>query len=265
MQTNEIYIWTACPHDIPVPLWGELVSLLDSDEWAHVAKLQVEEDRRSYVLAHAVRRAALARALDVPPGEVAFCQEANGRPLLVAPPSSGFFFSHSRRRRAIAFALTRAGPVGIDIEVPVAGAAHPELLAPFMDWPGTHRTSDHSAQFYFHWTALEAFWKAEGAGLSCANPRIRCEKRSDGTFEIAMAANTDHQPRAAVFPIDNSTGCDVTLVLNYAGATAPSRWPKLFHFDGATEILQLFNDYCPIRSGADASMGSVTCCEARVI
>jgi phosphopantetheinyl transferase len=45
--------------------------------------------------------------------------------------------------------------------------------------------------FFFHWTALEAFWKACGTGLVDANPRICCMPRSASRFDVVLERSTN--------------------------------------------------------------------------
>ena len=42
--------------------------------------------------------------------------------------------------------------------------------------------------FYARWTALEAFWKAQGLGLSTAHPRIALVEAGEGCFEVRLGA-----------------------------------------------------------------------------
>lgn len=214
-----VQIWTACPGEPDDAQWGELALLLDATEQVRAGQFRREADRRAYVLAHALRRAALARTLAVDPDEIAISHEATGRPVLTSPSAPGdIFFSHSRSRDAVACAVTRAAPVGIDIESIDGVIADFDLLAPYAALPDPRRCEAElgpyrSRQFFFYWTALEAFWKAAGTGLSPANPRIRCAKNLSGMFEIGLETDGGEKSVGRVIPLQAPAGCSLTLAL----------------------------------------------------
>lgn len=218
IQPHGVQIWTASPRTPSDAQWRELEHLLDRAEQDRARQFKTSDDRRAYVLAHALRRAALARVLAVEPDDVVVSHAANGRPLLAAAANRPeIFFSHSRSREMVVCAVTRAGPVGIDVEPVDIVAADFDLLAPYMVLPDAQRRqaelgSDPSAQFFFYWTALEAFWKAAGTGLSSSNPRIVCRKNPLDAFEIAFVTDASVKV-ASVIPLASQTRCSVTVVL----------------------------------------------------
>jgi 4'-phosphopantetheinyl transferase len=217
---EDIEIWTARP-DTPDDLqWRELALLLDDAEQFRSRQFKIEADRRSFVLAHALRRAALARAAGLAPEALVFAQSAQGQPLLAgAAAHAGIFFSHARSRELVACAVTRAAPVGIDVERIDSTAADFALLEPFVALPEASRRTaevdaDPSRQFFFYWTALEAVWKAAGTGLSSANPRMRCVPQGPQTFEIGLEDEEWSQPIARVIRISSDPACSVALALD---------------------------------------------------
>jgi hypothetical protein len=78
----------------------------------------------------------------------------------------------------------------------------------------TELGADPEQQFFFYWTALEAFWKAVGCGLSSANPPIRCQKTRNGRFEIFQPASAIGT-KAQVIALNAPPGCWLTLVRAY--------------------------------------------------
>jgi len=173
MHPGDITLVTARPHDIDADGWAMLYELLDGQEQERAARLVHEEDRNAYVLARALRRCLIASELRVSAPSLRFTQTAQGAPVLIGAPP-GLHFSHSHCRSAVACAVTRATPVGVDVER--TGAARPEDLERFVSAPwaaGSGSAADAPQPTATHlWTALEAFWKAKGTGLSEANPRI---------------------------------------------------------------------------------------------
>ena len=217
MEEYGVQIWMAQPAEPDEAQWAELALLLDETEQLQARQFKMATDRRAYVLAHALRRAALARALAVAPQEIFISHEATGKPVLVgAPAKRQMFFSHSRSRGAVVFALSHAGPIGIDVASIDTAIADFDLLAQFLALPEARRReadlgSDPAVQFFFYWTALEAFWKAAGTGLASGNPRIRCEKNRCGTFDLLLEAGGAQRPSARVVPVNAPPGCMVTL------------------------------------------------------
>ena len=235
---DDLHIWTARPTDFKDEQWKDFVELLDATEHLRVSQFKVQADRRAYVLAHVLRRLALASVLAVDPSLIVFSRDDSGKPLLSAPGERDIFFSHSHIRDAVVCAVTRSGPIGIDIESLQNGNADFDLLESFVVLPDAQRRaaelgSDPTAQFFFYWTALEAFWKAAGTGLSSANPRIRCQKNRLGVFEVELEGASPVEPKARLVPVPALVGCAVTLALNY---------PAAHHFNGEARIKKLFHE-----------------------
>ena len=180
----------------------------------------MEVDRKAYVLAHALRRLAMARMLAVPVDAVSFSTEASGKPLMTAPENPGIYFSHSRSRSLVVCAATRAGPVGVDVERMDGGIADLELLRGFVEPPhvqhrGIKPWGDKARYFFIYWTLLEAYWKSRGTGLSYANPPIRCLETPQGMIEISLAtAGSASVPCALGIPLQSPCDCVATLVLD---------------------------------------------------
>jgi phosphopantetheinyl transferase len=218
-QACDVQIWTASPADFSDAQFCVFSALLDSTERAKSSQFRQPADRRSYVLAHALRRVALARALQLAPAALVFASEAKGKPVLTAPPDQKIHFSHSHSRALVACAVTRLSPVGIDVASTQDGDANLDLLAGLVDLPDARQRkaelgADPAEQFFFYWTALEAFWKATGCGLSSANPPIRCQKTRHGRFEIFLPASPIC-PQAQAIALSAPPGCWATLVLAY--------------------------------------------------
>jgi phosphopantetheinyl transferase len=215
----DVDIWTASPDAFNDAQFSAFSAMLDSTERAKASQFRQPADRRAYVLAHALRRVALAQALKLAPADLVFANEAKGKPVLTAPRDPKIYFSHSHSRALVACVVTRIGPVGIDVACTQDGDADLDLLAGLVDLPDARQREaelgpDPAHQFFFYWTALEAFWKATGCGLSSANPPIRCQKTQNGHFEIFLPANAS-DPQAQVIALSAPAGCWVTLVRAY--------------------------------------------------
>jgi phosphopantetheinyl transferase len=216
MPASELQVWTARRSDFGPAMPRELDGFLDEGERERAGRFRHEADRRSYVLVHALRRAVLARWLAVHPRDVVLSQEPGGRPLLLEPCDGGLYFSHSRSRDAVAFAVTRLAPVGIDVETVKVQDADDNVISRFVvlddDFQGVRDDGERASRFYFHWTAVEAFWKAKGEGLADGNPRIRCVRNARSDVEVWLESGCD-APQARLFSIPDSSGACITLAV----------------------------------------------------
>lgn len=212
MNPNAVHIWTARPERLTPLQWAELQLLLDDGEREQAGHFRFDEDRRAYVLAHALRRQALSFEMGIAPHHVRFWTERGGKPAMLSPARSGFYFSHSHNRRAVAIAATRIGPIGIDIEPLAEPPRAHDLLEPFIE-------ASDVAGFHAQWTALEAFWKAEGKGLDGANPRIRLELQVDGRAEVRIDGRSP-SPCAVTQPLQLQDDCAAALALLHPQAQA---------------------------------------------
>lgn len=218
LQPREIQVWLTRPDEVPDGQWAALQAMLDAQEQARAARFKLETDRRAYVLAHALRRRALSQALAVEPSSLIFTEEPGGKPVLLAPNSHGCFFSHTRSRGLVAFALTALQPIGVDVEAVQERTVDLDLLSRFVDLPDAgQRTAelggDATRQFFFYWTALEAFWKAQGTGLASGNPRVRFARDPAGNYQLSAGADSAGRLQARLMAIEAPAGHALALAV----------------------------------------------------
>jgi 4'-phosphopantetheinyl transferase len=158
--------------------------LLDENERDAMRRLRFEADRRSFALAHAMLRALVAHECEIDPGEVEVLHDTRGMPFVARYPD--LHVSLSRSREAVVCAATRTAPIGVDIEHIESRPVDAGLLGAFVIAPQPVTTR----AFFFHWTALESFWKACGTGLADDNPRICCRPRSLTRFDVHLERGT---------------------------------------------------------------------------
>jgi 4'-phosphopantetheinyl transferase len=179
MPAPEVHIACARTGDIAPEDWLELDDWLDERERARALRFRFEEDRNSYVLAHALRRALVARVTGMDAASIRFSHTAQGQPLVKGEPLLNI--SNSATRAAAACAVTLAGPVGIDVETVDVRKADMELLASFVV---SAPSQAGGREFFMQWALLEAFWKAWGTGLAQDNSRIVVSPLERGRFDI---------------------------------------------------------------------------------
>jgi 4'-phosphopantetheinyl transferase len=139
-------------------------AVLTATEQARADRMRRAEDNHRLVLAAALLRSAVSAATGVPAGDVTVertcprCGQPHWRPTL---PGTGLHASVSHSGERVAVALTRVGPVGVDVEriadVDTAGLAR-TVLHP-------DETAATTEDFYVYWTRKEAVVKATGDGL----------------------------------------------------------------------------------------------------
>jgi 4'-phosphopantetheinyl transferase len=207
MQTPELQVSIASPQHIRE--WLRLSHWLAPAEQEQAARLRFEDDRRAYVVAHALRRAMVAAELRMQPARLSIRTGDQGQPVVDDDPQ--LFTSLSHTRHAVACAMTRVAPVGIDVEAVEPARADDELLEPFIQ--------DAAADDFFgQWTALEAFWKCKGTGLADENPRIRLVPLRQNRSEVRYADGT---PAGQVVRVHRVGGCAIAVALDCAAAYVP--------------------------------------------
>lgn len=161
----DCHIWWADPTTVT----DACLALLDGAEQERIPQLRKEEDRRRFIAGRALLRTTAGGYLGVPPRRLAVvarcpdCSRNHGKPEL---PGTGLQVSVSHSGDRVAVAVTRTGPVGIDVEEIGASVAPADLL-PHVLGPAEPRTPAHATGSGFHrmWTRKEAVLKATGQGL----------------------------------------------------------------------------------------------------
>jgi phosphopantetheinyl transferase len=180
MRMPEVHLACARPSQWPEADCTGLARLLQEDEHEALRRLRHEADRRAFVVAHAMLRALVANESGIPGCDVDLRHDTKGRPYVAQAPD--LFVSLSRSREAVACAVSRTAPIGVDIEKIEERPADAGLLGAFVLTPEPVT----SRSFYFHWTALEAFWKSCGTGLADDNPRIACVPSTAMRFDVCI-------------------------------------------------------------------------------
>lgn len=184
MPTPEVHLACARPGHWSAAEWHELEHLLDADERDTARRFRFDADHGAYVTAHAMLKALVMQASGFAAEEIELRHDAKGRPFIAQAPH--LHVSLSRSRDAVACAVTAAAPVGVDVEQVDSKPVDAGLLGAFVM---THEPVT-ARQFYFQWTALEAFWKACGTGLADGNPRVACVPRDASRFDVHLEGST---------------------------------------------------------------------------
>jgi 4'-phosphopantetheinyl transferase len=152
--------------------WRALAAMLDDEERARAARFHFDDDRRSYVAAHALLRVELSRRAGRAPRDWRFAATRLGKPYLLDPPRN-LRFSLTHTRGMVAVAVAEGVEVGVDVEPSDRRAESmklarrffaPEEVALLAAVEGEARRET----FFAIWTLKEAVVKATGQGLARA-------------------------------------------------------------------------------------------------
>jgi 4'-phosphopantetheinyl transferase len=145
--------------------------VLVQEERERAERYHFERDRVRFIAGRALLRHILGGYLEIHPAELAFSYGEKGKPYVSQPGvHAALMFNLAHSEDLALLAVTRAGPVGVDVErirpVPevhqlVARFFSPRETAAF----GTLPESQQPEAFFNLWTRKEAWLKATGAGI----------------------------------------------------------------------------------------------------
>lgn len=167
---REALVWLA---HLPAvrPHLARLTASLSLDERERAARFRTDDLRVNWQLARGLLRTILSRYCGLAAGDIRFDLNAHGKPGLAVGPAAELFFNVSHSGEYAAFALTRAGRVGVDIEtmrerMPQAMDIAQRYFAPEeTEFLRALAGPDRPRGFFRLWTFKEAFVKARGDGL----------------------------------------------------------------------------------------------------
>lgn len=165
-------LWLREPTDTTGDPGTQLLDPVERERWHRFAHA---ESALSYAAAHALARNEIGRLVDRDPGSLRFdrtcetCGAPHGRPRLLDQPS--LHFSLSRTATLVALAVTRSGPVGVDVER--RGATSFDGFAEVALHPDERTTGPASVDGLTAWVRKEAALKALGVGLRTDPTSIR--------------------------------------------------------------------------------------------
>lgn len=204
---DDVCVWYSFTDHVGESDCGAAHDLLSGSERARCRRLRFEEDRVSFIVAHALLRTALSRYAADGPGEWRFATSGHGRPEIDAPltdPRLRFNLSHTRGLVACAVTLER--DVGIDVErigrragTGALAERHfsssENLLLASLPSPGAH------ALFFSLWTLKEAYVKARGFGLEMPLDVVSFQVAPGAPPVVSFGPRHDEDPRAWQFAL----------------------------------------------------------------
>jgi 4'-phosphopantetheinyl transferase len=171
---EEVHIWSATL-DRSESEVAQLTTLLSDDERTKAARFSRAENRTHYIVTRGLLRQLLAAYVGVDAAKLQFSYGPQGKPALIEGQGWQCNVAHSHGRALLA--VTRAGPVGVDLErlrvMPEADAIAARYFS-----EAEHEiyrrlsVSERSSAFLLAWTRKEAVLKADGTGVSFGLHRI---------------------------------------------------------------------------------------------
>jgi 4'-phosphopantetheinyl transferase len=224
---------------IPVPCdiyLGQLHSLgrldlgmLDRSEQARAQRYRLADDRDRCLLGAALLRTVAGQHLGVRPADVSVdrtcprCESQHGRPVLAG---TGLHASVSHSGDVVAVAITRAGPVGVDVEA--ERAIDFSAVTDSVCTPAERACVGGPGDFYAYWTRKEAVLKATGDGL--LRPMTELSITPPRSAPVLLALGSDSAPACQMADIPAGDG--------YRAAVAVlTAWPVTFSTHEASTLL----------------------------
>jgi len=202
-REHAVHVWLAHLPSV-LPALPRLVPMLSDAEMERAAKFHFEVHRERYQLTRGLLRTLLAHYLESKAREIVFAYGEHGKPTLREPVGLCFNASHSGDYAA--FAFTRLGETGVDIERVREDLPRREGIALRFFAPGEQAQLElvpeaaRARAFYEIWTRKEAFVKARGDGLFSGLDTFEVSLQPPRLLSIAGDGKAAAQWSMAAFP-----------------------------------------------------------------
>jgi phosphopantetheinyl transferase/N-acetylglutamate synthase-like GNAT family acetyltransferase len=146
------------------------VAELSEEERARAARFATDAIRNRWLHGHVAMRRILAREAGVPPSAIGYGTGEHGKPFVASPAGTGIEFSYSDAEDLALLAVSRRGPLGVDVErldpgVESDAIAESRFAARERDALRQTPSGERPARFVRLWARKEAALKAIGIGL----------------------------------------------------------------------------------------------------
>lgn len=194
-----VQVYVFCPQDVSISeMQAHAAGWLDDDERRRYRNLPSEQQRHTYLCAHAMLRSVLADLLAADPRCIRFYRPRAGRPMLCTSSGEDLQFSLSHSDGLTACAVGAARPVGIDvqrIDAPPERLPIARHLFSRCEIEDLARCSQKliRRRFFWYWTLKEAYAKACGIGVAEVLNRTSFYEAVQGIPRTTL----DHLGRAA--------------------------------------------------------------------
>ncbi len=187
ISCSTIDVWQ-CPLDPAVDQVSELSKYLSGQERQRADQFRFADKRNQFVSTRARLRQCLALGTGLPAGKIEIETDASGKPFLAGQARcSDIHFNISHTNGLALIAITRAQPVGIDIESVAQNIQYTRLAHNYFSTREKNAiaslpSGQVPAAFFACWTRKEAVLKAVGTGLA----------HGLDSFDVATAPEITH-------------------------------------------------------------------------
>jgi 4'-phosphopantetheinyl transferase len=178
-QARVVCVWHATVADILTRgdvAVARALDLLRPLERERYGRFRHDADRHMFLLGRVMARAIVAEALGVAPADWRWREGPRGRPE-VDQTDCPISFNLAHSAGLVVCALSRLGPVGVDVEdrdrTPVERALVARCCADDEAADVEAHGDDWRDQFLKYWTLKESYLKATGLGISARLPDVR--------------------------------------------------------------------------------------------
>lgn len=195
---DELQLWRF-PLPLPDgPLRREVERLPSAAEHARAGRLVFADDRLRQLHSRGLLRLLLGASLGCPPGSLGFVSNAYGKPALADAEAQAetLHFNLSHCRDMLLIGLSRAAPVGVDVEHIRPLSDRDALIAHCFShaeqaWLARQPPASQLRDFFRLWTAKEAVLKGLGCGLAMPLERISIQlPEAGGTHATVEGAGS---------------------------------------------------------------------------
>jgi phosphopantetheinyl transferase len=202
---------------------------LSAEERTRAAQFAFDEDRRDFVVAHALLRRMLTAFVPRDPAAWSFITSPSGKPGLANPDLEGgsIAFNLSHTRGLVACVVARGADVGIDVERVPAGddvldVARAHFSRAEVRDLERRAAAEQRERFTELWTLKEAHAKSTGAGIVSGDDLLSFAFSASGLIEASAAA----EERAWTFALFRVLDYRVAVAVRADGPTTISISPS---------------------------------------
>src|SRR5262249_34158358 len=176
LGATDVHVWAA-ELDLSPGALASLAAILAEAESTRATRFRFERHRNRFIAARGVLRSILGTHLHCAPDQLQFEYGANGKPALIGRFAENLFFNLAHSDDLALIAVSRLGPVGVDVERVRPIADVDQLVARFFSPRENARfqqlsSDEKNIAFFNLWTRKEAWLKATGEGIAHSLNRV---------------------------------------------------------------------------------------------
>jgi 4'-phosphopantetheinyl transferase len=171
LDAGDVHVWAA-QLDQPPERLSSFEQTLSPDELERAARFHFEIHRSRFIAGRGTLRAILGTYLQIEPAQLRFVYSERGKPALTGLPGNhALHFNLAHSEGLILIAVTRACPLGVDVERIGPATDATDIACEFFsprEAAGLRALAGDKRRLAFFnlWTRKEACLKASGAGIS---------------------------------------------------------------------------------------------------